>query len=103
MGRDAVGTEAVIEDGFHNDIVADDIVVHRKREMRHAHSVVSEVDGMDARGAGQLHECLVDGLHEMPDYPSPVGCVEILGLGEVELGKGGDAGGFTSAGRRRGR
>lgn len=63
MGRDAVGTEAVIEDGFHNDIVADDIVVHRKREI-------------------------------MPDYPSPVGCVEILGLGEVELGKGGDADGL---------
>ena len=88
MRGDAGRTEAVVQNRLDDYVFAFDIVIDGERKVRDAHAVMSEVNGMDADELGERIESGVDVFYEMVKYPCAVGCKEVLGLGEVEFGKG---------------
>ncbi len=88
---DASRAETIVQDGLYNGIVAFDVIIDGKREMRDAHAMVPKVHGVYAGELGQVGERMVDALHEMVENPCATRRVEILGLDEVELGQGGES------------
>ena len=87
MRGDAGRAEAVVQNRLDDDVVALDVVIDGEREVRNHHAVMPEVDRVYACEINEGIERGVDVLHEVVKYPCAVGGIEVLSLGEVELGK----------------
>ena len=79
------GTEAIIKNRLDNSGITFNVVVDGKREMRYAHTMMSEMDRMDPCKVGEIVKCLADGFHEMVKHPCAAGRIEILRFNKVEL------------------
>ena len=87
MRGNAGWAEAIVQNRLDDDVVALDVVIDGEREVRNHHAVMPEVDRVYACEINEGIERGVDVLHEVVKYPCAVGGIEVLSLGEVELGK----------------
>lgn len=87
MRGDAGRAKAVVQNRLDDDVVALNVVVDGEREVRNHHAVMTEVDGVYACEINEGIERGGDVLHEVVKYPCAIGGIEVLSLGEVELGK----------------
>ena len=88
---DAGRAEAIVQNRLHDDIIALNVVIDGKWEMRHSHAVMPEVDRVDSGEFRKIGERPVDVFHEMVENPGTAGSIEILCLDKVELSKCGKA------------